>query len=138
MSSSKNVVYQSLQLIRNLIINTENQERLMKMNLSGRLVHIYKVFKGNSENTNILIPISMCFEELLKNKNNQHKLAKLRFIDIFLELLHSTDFDICYIASVCLSHISEIMESHDKLVERNIMNIMGLILKESKHAKMHR
>ena len=53
-------------------------------------------------------------------------------------MLRSTNFDLCYLASVCLSHISEIMESHDKLVESNIMNLMGIILRNSKDIKLHR
>lgn len=41
-------------------------------------------------------------------------------------------------SSICLSQMAESVESHDKLVEMDVLNIMCIFLKEGKHVKLHR
>lgn len=52
-SLNENVVFPSLETIRNLISVSENQEKLIKMNIHGRLVQTYNYFK-NSQNFKIV------------------------------------------------------------------------------------
>lgn len=80
----------------------------------------------------------ICFRALLLSPENQMKFAKEKYIKIFLELLSYKVFDICLMSAICLANMSENFACHEKLVDHDVLNIMCLILKESKHVKLHR
>ena len=48
------------------------------------------------------------------------------------------DFLIIRKSAICLSHMSEKIESHEKLVECGVLDLMVTILKETKHPKLYR
>lgn len=48
-------------------------------------------------------------------------------------MLNSNVLDLHYYGISCIASISELVESHDKLVEKKILELIFHILKENKH-----
>lgn len=131
------VTFYGLEIVKNLISVSTNQEKLIQLNIHGRLAQAFNCYK-TTLNYRVLESIMVSFKALLKQAGNQIILATDRFIRIFIESIHSMSFEIGLSAAMCLSQMAENVESHDKLVDLDVLNIMCIFLKEGKQVKFHR
>ncbi|CAD8106012.1 unnamed protein product [Paramecium primaurelia] len=116
--------------------NNKNLKRLLKLKLPPKLLLTYKLFQGHENSIKITKAIMQTLENLLKIKDFQQQLVMDSYYILCLQMFDTNVYELNYYGISCLAYMSELVESHDKLVEKKILELMYQILKDCKDQKI--
>ncbi|KAM3134586.1 hypothetical protein pb186bvf_013228 [Paramecium bursaria] len=135
-SSNIDVATQAILTMNQIVYYSKNKEKLLKLKLPPKLLLTYQLFKEHDDSVKIKKAIMQTLENLLKIEAFQKQLASENYYALCLSMFDTNIYDLSYYGISCIANMSELTESHDKLVEKKVLDLIYQILKECKDQKI--